>query len=552
MNHKHNALVCFGFMIALTILIPQVIASSQPTITIPSNPVSYGQNDKISATAASLYDSMLLYLNNTLVAGPAKTNVNYTVCGNGVCPIPGTYIVTAYDNTTGASTIENLMIAPVAPSFSVQYSNPTYGDIDTITADPAFYNDYMAIEIDGSQMDSSSPGVFVYSICGNVSNGEPCLSAGTHNITVLDSTEGVSAGSNETIVVKPVPPTVSIQNPVVQYGDSDNLVAVAPLQTDQIGLFLNSSQIASGTGNMTYTICNYTANQQTCRAPSTYFVYAVDYSEGVNSSIKQLTVTPLPAPTISVFSSQVAYGVSDRISASAVNPNVNVSIYIDGTQFASGTGKVTYTICGVIVNDSCIPAGVYNVSSYDSAENLSSPNITINITAVLPSISVSYLDINSGMPDKIYGTAPFYNDTLSAVINGARIANGTGTVTYVICGSAGSPSCLSPGVYNVSIDDVSEGVSTTPETIDILSPQNASGQSTSSILYTTVSPNGSNVATTITNTTPPSSKVPSVQGMNYLEVIAGIIIVIMAILVAVLLHRRNRRPIEISPSPPSE
>ena len=552
MASKHNMLVCLSLILMLSILIPQLGALSQPIISISSNPVNYGQNDKITATA-TLHDSVLLYLNNTLVAGPSATRANYTVCENGYCPLPGTYVVTAYDNTTGASSMENIVVDPVAPTFTIQYTNTSYGDTDMITAYPAFYNDTMTIQIDDSQMSGINPGVFEYTICGSIHSGEECLPAGLHNVIVLDNTERVSSGSNATITVKPIPPKINIEYPNVKYGSVDNITVIAPLQTDQISLFRNSTRIDNGRGNLTYTICNPNG-QQACIPPSTYLVYATDFTEGVNSSVKELNVSVLSAPTISASSGQVAYGTTDKITAQAAGSSFDVGIYIDGNEVATGTGKATYTICGVIFNDSCIPTGNHNVSAHDLSENLTSHNITISVTKVPPSVSVDYLSINFGLPDKIYGAGPFYNDSLSVLIDGASVLNGTGTATYVMCNYVGSPSCLDPGVYNVSIYDASEGAYSVQERIYIYPQQGANG-TTTSYPFTSVQSNATGNKSAATKGAQSGNGAQGGQNPNYLGEIEGviaaiIIVIVLVVSVLMLLRRRSREPTEMNPPNP--
>ena len=538
MTIKNEIAIFSMLMLALLISTAPGIAfasSSPPTITIASNPGTYGQNDKITATASTPSDLVTLYINSNLVAGPRKLSANYTICTSGPCLVPGTYAITAIDNTTGATSEENLVINPTYPTLSVQYSTLEYGSTDIITAYPGFYNDTMSILVDGAQV-VSGQGVTTYTICGNASMGQQCFPAGLYNVTVFDSSEGVGAKYNKSITITPVLPKLNIQYQSIQYGYRDNITASAPLSTDAISIVLNSTDIASGTGNVSYTICG--SSSQQCISPSNYIVYAYDGTENVNSSKQNLTITPAIA-TLDISHLNITYGLLDTINAYAPNPNDSIDISIDGSQVASGSGHVSYTICSAVQSTPCLPVGVNNVSAYDSVEKLYAPNLTITVHRAAPKIELSAIQAVEGEPITINGSAPYYSDQISVLINGTRVSNNTGTVSYTMCPKPGASSCLPPGIYKASVDDISEGVNTTTYSIQILTPQQALNTTPSTlrstISTTTALPKPKANATT---TVAPQAKAQGSQDSVPLEIAAVAAVVVIAFVLVWLWRSR--------------
>ena len=188
-NYRKGALLCLSLILALSILIPQLRAASSVTITFSSNPVNYGQNDKITAATSPVYPKLTLYINSNIVASASKPSVNYTICHDGPCLIPGAYAITAYNNLTGASTTDNLVVNPTYPRVSVQYSKLSYGNSDKITAYPAFYNDSISIYVDGASV-ATGTGSITYTVCAPAPNSTACPTLGIHNVSVQDTTEG--------------------------------------------------------------------------------------------------------------------------------------------------------------------------------------------------------------------------------------------------------------------------------------------------------------------------------------------------------------------------
>lgn len=536
MANKHGtALLCICFALVLSMQLHIALAAASPVLNIASNPISYGQNDKISATATAPNDKIVIYINRTIAAGPKTYSVNFTLCNNGVCLHPGTYAVTAVDNTTGASTVQNLVVNPTYPTVSVQHYSVAYGSSDLITSYPAFYNDSTAIEISRSTVASGHDSISYY-VCGGGSNSNPCLVPGTYNVSVFDSTEKVYSQSNKTIVVTPTPPKISLQYGNVNYGSTDKITATAPASTDSISIMLNSSSMATGTGTVTYTICQSPTNQP-CMPPSTYAVMARDNSELVNSSPTTLTINPAPIQ-LSIASQQVPYGSPDTIHAAAPVKNDTIEIYIDGSKVASGTGKVSYAICSAINGTGCLKAGSHNITAYDTVAKAYANSQAITVTPVLPSVYISSPRPIVGSPITVLGAAPFYSDNISVLINGVRVSNSTGNINYTICDYPQSPSCLPIGNYSVSTDDLSEGVNSIPHTIFVLSGLSSATTTIPIRPTTTLSPsNPTSMATTV-----PSK--PSSGSTSIYVYLVLVVIIIVIVALFFLLKTKSKPAIE--------
>jgi hypothetical protein len=508
-----------------------------PAITIASNPAQYGYNDKITATTAT-GDGIILYLNGTQVAN-ATTSTSYTICSSGTCLLPGTYLLTAKDTVTGAKSSQGFTVVPSYPTFSVQSSTIRYGRTDTILGYPAFYNDSTAILIDGSTV-ISGQGDLTYKICSSAS--QPCLSIGSHNITVRDTTENVRALATYTLNVTPVPPYISIQSSRVQYGSQDAITATAPTSFDQISIMYGSTTLASGTGTVTYVVCNTTASTSACLVPSNYSIYAYDGSEKSSSPSKNLTVTPLN-PQLTISSTSVRYGQYDSITAKAPNPNDAIYISIDGVQVAYGTGNVTYTFCNKNSSTQfhCISAGSHNIYIGDSTSH-SSVNSTISISPVLPTVTLSLSKAKNNTPVTITAKAPYYSDSLALIVGNSIVQNGTNIISYTICRDQ-QFGCLPAGTYSVSVYDRSEGANSTVSSLTLMPSQSASSNSIANTTTNTANTLPANALSTAINIVQPTSTISpgflGISGANPVEIVIAVIIVIVAAALALKLRNRG-------------
>ncbi len=532
-----SAAALLPVIIALSVIPALTSASTPPILTISYNPIVYGQSDRITVTAASPYnsDAVMLYINNTLVAGPRSHSVNFTICGSNNCLPSGTYSVTAVNHNTGASASENLVVTPNYPTISIQQSSVKYGTNDTITAYPGFYSDYIELHVSGA-VPVSGYGVISYDVCHTGFSGLTCLTPGTYNVSVFDKTENVYSIKNETFTVTmPDPPTLRVQYQSVKYGSQDTISASAPVSSDSISIIMNKSTIASGTGQVSYTICNYTPsfNSQPCLPAGTYSVHARDSTVNMNSTIQTITITPASLQ-LSVSSSSVSYGSQYKVSATAPNPNDSISLYVDGKVFASGKGSLSYAFCSPINGTGCLNAGTHSIYVYDSTSNSYSANQTINVMPVLPYLNASADQAAYGSEVNITGKAPYYTDNLSIILNGNKVENGTGYVGYTICSRQRPLSCLSPATYEVYVADISEGVNSVPFKITVLSLQ-GSTIATTSIPLTTYRPNTS----ISTSTTTIQQKTSTSSNNTYIAAAAAVIIIVA---LAFLLYKIRKKP----------
>ena len=197
---------------------------------------------------------------------------------------------------------------------------------------------------------------------------------------------------------------------------------------------------------------------------------------------------------MSIAHTVISYGEPDRISVTAPNINDGLVLAINGALLATGTGNVSYTLCGSIYNANCTTAGKNILSVTDTAEAYTA-NYTLTVTPVLPSIDISPLTQYSGKPVSVSSTAPYYKDDLMLMINGAAAANGTGALAYTICAD-NYINCLPAGTYKVSVYDRSENANSTLVSLSILAPGGSATSAPTTSAQSSTTTAGLNATTT--------------------------------------------------------
>ena len=97
-------------------------------------------------------------------------------------------------------------------------------------------------------------GSVTYLICNTSTSTSRCLVPSNYSIYAQDSSENLNSPA-ENLTVTPVYPTLSIGSASLKYGQSDQISSKAPNQNDNLELLIDGTQVASGTGNVTYTFC---------------------------------------------------------------------------------------------------------------------------------------------------------------------------------------------------------------------------------------------------------------------------------------------------------
>lgn len=446
------------------------LVSAAPTMTVSQNPTHYGDVVFINATAQMPQDKIEILLNGSVLVGPSEGKINYTVCITASCLLPGTYSFNAKDlDAQSISPTKYLIVEPALPTLGLQYRTAQYGNLDTITVVAPSANDSISIMVDGNSFYTGT-GTFTYTLCDFQDNMN-CLPAGVHNVSVFDNTENVGS-ANQTLTITSSSPQIFANKYTISYGELDKVSAIAPNGNDNMGLFFNGHQLASGTGNLTYVICSN--NSTPCLAAGTYNISSYDRSQNAASANKTLVITPV-YPTISITYLRVNYGTIDRINATAPSPNDSLSLYINNSNVYGGGSNIDYFICSNSTSGRCLTPGLYNISVYDSPENVYSRNVTVNVVAVKPTLNANQWSIDMNGSDTITSTAPFFGDQLALAIGNNTIATGSGYLTYSICSNGSF--CPAPGRYNVTINDTTEGVTKMMQ-LDVINPNAPTTQNT--------------------------------------------------------------------------
>ncbi|MEM0201353.1 MAG: hypothetical protein QXD23_03020, partial [Candidatus Micrarchaeaceae archaeon] len=102
-------------------------SSTAPIISYQNLSTYYGIKDLISGLISNSSDSLDLYENGVLIAGPSKHLINYTICGTNPyinsCLIPGNYIFSVNDLTSNTSSSVNININKQIPSLKIESEN---------------------------------------------------------------------------------------------------------------------------------------------------------------------------------------------------------------------------------------------------------------------------------------------------------------------------------------------------------------------------------------------------------------------------------------------
>ncbi|MHB1764730.1 MAG: hypothetical protein ACYCS1_04225 [Gammaproteobacteria bacterium] len=143
-------------------------------------------------------------------------------------------------------------------------------------------------------------------------------------------------------------------------------------------------------------------------------------------------------PSLSITSTNVAYGVQDTITANQTSGNVSdvINLYINGTLVNSTANSTSFTICSTQTISACYGAGSWNVTAVDTAllgNNSTTNTITINQDVLTISVSSSPSNCNF-----VYSGA---NCQVTATIS--TIGNQTNFSMWLTCNT-----CSAGNAYN--------------------------------------------------------------------------------------------------------
>ncbi len=211
-----------------------VASSLSPLLLIQTNPTVYGNTDSITATAHSSSDSIEILKNGTVIVGPTANTISYTVCDTtpslGSCWIPGNYIITATDITSGLSTNGILRINKALPVLTLSSPNVVFSGTSTnINYGISTVGNQLAasLQVNGAIVSSTSTNS-VYSVIPN--NGIYTIQANT-----IGNSNYTSANVITKFCAMPAPSAFPVN--VIYYAPiciSNNQSAAAPVQFQQM------------------------------------------------------------------------------------------------------------------------------------------------------------------------------------------------------------------------------------------------------------------------------------------------------------------------------
>jgi len=383
-----NALLILANEVSSTLSIYQINSCAELSgtpITTPTTNICAGQNATLSATIVP--------------------NVSYEWLLN------GSPIANATSSTYAASQ---------AGIYTLKFTNPTYGCVDTsnainftVFALPSVGSGAAQTVCSGSPVTLTGTGAFTYAWDNGVNNGIAFSPLNTQNYTVTGTdTNGCVNTAQVTITVNSLPAVTAGNNQTVCAGTSVNL---------------------NGSGALTY-VWNNGVTNNTPFSPlttQTYSVTGTDVNGCTNTA--QVTVTVNALPTVSA-------GVNQTVCA-----GLPVTL--------SGSGATTYTWDnGVVDGVSFTPLATqtYTVTGTDANGCVNSAGVTVNVNP-LPNVSAgTNQTVCSGSSVILSGFGATNYTWNNGVINGASFTP-IATQTYTVTGTLAN-GCVNTAQVTITVN----------------------------------------------------------------------------------------------------
>jgi large repetitive protein len=389
------------------------------------------------------------------VAVTVKPNLALTVSTTGVNCANQNGSITLSTNAPGGSLVSFTLAPTNITNFTGQFTNLSGGITYTITASnpsyciatstmqltgiaPMTWNNVTSTDISCHNGSNASISASVNGGTGtvnfvlqpvNITNQTGAFTALAPGVYTLTATDGVGCSVSTTLsYINPLPLTV---------------VTSAALPNSCSGQSLGSISfvVSGGTGQLLYSLNNntgITSGNYTGLLGGSYTIVATD-NKGCNISATYNLADP-PLLSLSI----------NQVTAAVCNPSASGGFVANAV---GGTGMLTY-----IANSG---SGVISNGSAATFSSLTTQTYTVTVTDTKGCTSTSVVNV---------GTAPLPNvtaiSTTSVSCNGGSngtinvtIANGTGTITYLIAPSAinnnnGTFSGTGPGTYTVTASDI--------------------------------------------------------------------------------------------------
>ncbi|MFN7044175.1 MAG: gliding motility-associated C-terminal domain-containing protein [Flavobacterium sp.] len=455
---------------------------------IPANPAAPTASVTVQPTCTTPTGTIV-------VTAPTGATIQYSVGGayqaSGTFTglTPGSYNVTVQDTATGCiSTATVLVVNPIPANPAAPTASVT---VQPTCATPT-----------GTIVVTAPTGATIqYSVGGTyqASGTFTGLTPGSYNVTAQDTATGCISTAT-VLVVNPIPanpaaPTASVTVQPTCTTPTGTIVVTAPTGAT-IQYSVGGAYQASGTF--------------TGLTPGSYNVTVQDTATGCVSTATVLVVNPIPAnpaaPTASVTVQPTCAIPTGTIVVTAPT-GATIQYSVGGAYQASGT------FTG-------LTPGSYNVTAQDTATGCISTATVLIVNPIpanpaAPTASVTVQPTCTTPTGTIVVTAPT-GATIQYSIGGAYQASGTFTG-------------LTPGSYNVTVQDTATGCISTATVLVVNPPAGAPAAPTASV---TVQPTCTVPTGTITITSPLNSLLPTnlfisevtdedVGALTYIELFNG-------------------------------
>ncbi len=252
-----------------------------------------------------------------------------------------------------------------------------------------------------------------------------------------------------------------------------DLSTATPLNSVTVGTY--------STGTKTIYICT-TSSDPTCLQDGTYTLITCMGDGADCSNLATLTIQSAPAisvPTVMPISDQPDNQYT--VSASVANPP---SSYTVAFRYCAGSGCVptsSSTLMGSFTNNPspsstycesptytlCLTQNIYNIIAcitYSSTTTCSSTYTTLSVSnpaltapkvaPTNPTYDTSYTmsSTESGLPSSYTANAYYCSGACTPTASSTQLGSTiTSSLSFSLCSTPGSPSCLSPGPYNAIV-----------------------------------------------------------------------------------------------------
>ncbi len=441
--------------------VSNVTVNTLPTI-VPgatgSNTICNGSSASLTVSGANTYTwspaATLSPSTGTAVTATPTTGTNYTIIGTAAngCTNSATYSVTVNPKPTIGSTTTGSVVCNGNTTSISGTGGTTYTWSPAITDGAAF---------------TPPLGTTVYTVIGTAANG--CTNTATRSITVtplptltVNTSNSVICNGNATSLTASgastytwsngvangasFSPTVTADytvtatsaagctNTAVRTITVHALPTVSSTVTNSV-ICNGQSTTLSGTGANTYTWTGGVTNGSPFSPSSTntYTVTGTDGNGCVNTSVRSVTVNPLPTVGSTTTGSVICNGGSTTLNGTGASTYTWSSGVSDGVAFTP-SATVTYTVTGTNAATGCTNTAVRTITV--------SPTPTVTI-------STSNSVICIGNSTSLTGSGATTYTWSNGVANGATFSPTT-TATYTVIGATGG--CTNTAVRNITVN----------------------------------------------------------------------------------------------------